>query len=130
MTLNELFARFDKLAAVSLPAYLLSSAPGPVPDPGGWLHLGCLRDSSVAKDPLSPRDRHCASVCPAGRSPLLRTGEGQSGCVGCGCVSSLLLHCHWSQESKWVSPASEAGGVARPHWEHCPGPRGVSVWAN
>lgn len=48
MTLNELFARFDKLAAVShspcRPRHL-----GPVPEPEGWLHLGRPRESAMAK---------------------------------------------------------------------------------
>lgn len=49
MTLNELFARFDKLAAVSHPPYC-PRHPGPAPEPAGWLHVGRLRESAAAKD--------------------------------------------------------------------------------
>lgn len=60
----------------------------------------------MAKDPPGPSDRHCAFMCPVVRSPLLRTGEGQRGCTGCGYVSShrtqsdVFLYCHWSQGAR------------------------------
>lgn len=70
----------------------------------------------MAKDSLNPRDRHCASVCPAEQSPLLRTGEGQRGCTGCGCISSHLTFTLSlvTGGGKWASPPSEEGSVARP----------------
>lgn len=55
MTLNELFARFDKLAAVSHPARALRH-PGASARTTGWPDGGCLREGAVVRDPMSPRD--------------------------------------------------------------------------
>lgn len=76
MTLNELFARFDKLAAVSHPARALGH-PVPEPGPAGWPDLGCLREGAMVRDLMNSRDRHCARVCPAGQSLPLGTGDWQ-----------------------------------------------------
>lgn len=71
MTLNELFARFDKLAAVS------HSGPGPE---GG---LVWAIEGPVVKPLLTPRVGTCQDV-PCWRNLLLGTSDGQRDCSGSG----------------------------------------------